>query len=178
MVDLGRKNDGKKHLRSGDQNESHFPLKLVGSLMPDWPVFIWLPSGVRPITAEGERSFFSANTPIPLVAVKDALYEVIEGIWPAIADNDIDSFSVAVAAVQRLPWKRSEISIYGEDVSGRLDFAQSLGVCAAGMSSLGPAIFLIAPDASLMKSAIKERYPFDQVMEWVLSNEGRQISYG
>jgi beta-ribofuranosylaminobenzene 5'-phosphate synthase len=160
-VDVGRERDNSLHGRSGDQ-KVFSPAKLLSRVeMPEWQLGVWIPTDASVLSAEQEEAFFLKNTPLSLESVKDVLYVVIEGVGGGVVDQSFEVFSRAIQKIQKLQWKSSEISLYGGSVRDRLDWISSKAI-TAGMSSLGPSIYLVSQNLDGVRELILNRYKDDE----------------
>jgi beta-ribofuranosylaminobenzene 5'-phosphate synthase len=62
---------------------------------------------------------------------------------PGIASRDLDLFGSSVNAVQRLGFKKIELSLQPAQVTGLLDVLRGAGAAGAGLSSFGPTVYAI-----------------------------------
>jgi len=62
---------------------------------------------------------------------------------PGIASRDLDLFGSSVNAVQRLGFKKVELSLQPRQVTGLLDLLRESGAAGAGLSSFGPTVYAI-----------------------------------
>jgi beta-ribofuranosylaminobenzene 5'-phosphate synthase len=62
---------------------------------------------------------------------------------PGIASRDLDLFGSSVNAVQRLGFKKIELSLQPAQVTGLLEVLREAGAAGAGLSSFGPAVYAV-----------------------------------
>jgi beta-ribofuranosylaminobenzene 5'-phosphate synthase len=109
---------------------------------PEWDIRIFLPQeegthGVR------ELQFFEDVCPIPRGEVEELSHVIIMKLLPSIAESEFGEFREAIRAIQDLGFKRREVDRQprSKELITKLN---ELG-CAAGLSSLGPAVYSISP---------------------------------
>jgi beta-ribofuranosylaminobenzene 5'-phosphate synthase len=113
-----------------------------------WLVGLFLPSSEVATSGTSEREFFEENTPIAREEVLDVLAAVYHGVLPAIATCDLSATAEALASIQRSGFKRREVLRHPATV-GLLTQLQSVANVAAGMSSMGPMVYVIAESADI-----------------------------
>ncbi len=62
---------------------------------------------------------------------------------PGIASHDISLFGSSVNAIQKIGFKKVELSLQPPQVIGLLDVLREAGAAGAGLSSFGPAVYAI-----------------------------------
>jgi beta-ribofuranosylaminobenzene 5'-phosphate synthase len=62
---------------------------------------------------------------------------------PGLVEHDLDLFGSSVNAVQGLGFKKVELSLQPQAITGLLSTVRGAGAAGAGMSSFGPAIYAI-----------------------------------
>lgn len=121
------------------------PPVLVRLRFPDaWRVHLFLPKGYR-YSGEREARFFEQNAPIGVQEVYEVLAAVYHGVVPAIAEGDLELLRMAVREVHRTGFKRRELDGQRPEVRDLVEELQEGLKLAAGMSSLGPLVYAIAP---------------------------------
>ena len=136
---------GGRYEPSSARKPEGVPPALVRLRFPDaWRVHLFLPRGYR-YSGEREVQFFRQNSPIGVREVHEVLAAVYHGIVPAIAEADLELLRVALREVHRTGFKRRELHGQGREVRELVEVLQSGRKLAAGMSSLGPLVYAIAP---------------------------------
>ena len=120
------------------------PLLARQAFPPHWEVHLFLPAAESCFGAE-ELMFFGKNTPIPGEEVRQVLAAVYHGIVPAFAEADLGALRGAVHEIHHVGFKRREVDGHGSAVRDLLQALYSETMVAAGMSSLGPLVYAIAP---------------------------------
>jgi beta-ribofuranosylaminobenzene 5'-phosphate synthase len=90
-----------------------------------------------------EVDIFKNRCPVPLEEVRELSHEVLMRMLPGIAGRDLDLFGSSINAVQRLGFKKVELSIQPRQVTGLLDVLREAGASGAGLSSFGPAVYAV-----------------------------------
>lgn len=110
---------------------------------PDWHIKIFLLDSVGAYGSD-EVTVFEEECPIPVDEVKDLTYIIIMKLLPSIIQGDYKLFRDAVNKIQFIGFKKSELERQPASQS-LVEELQDQGY-AAGMSSLGPAVFVISPE--------------------------------
>ncbi len=111
---------------------------------PQWTVHLFLPGGRR-YAGGDEIAFFQENTPIPGDEARQVLAAVYHGILPAFLTQDFTLLKRALLDVHATGFKRRELEGQAEDVRQLLQILNQQDDVAAGMSSMGPLVYAIAP---------------------------------
>lgn len=109
---------------------------------PDWHIKIFLPDSVGAYGSD-EVTVFEEECPIPVDEVKDLAYIIIMKLLPSIAQDDYKLFRESLNKIQFIGFKKRELERQPASQS-LVEELQELGY-AAGMSSVGPAVFVISP---------------------------------
>jgi beta-ribofuranosylaminobenzene 5'-phosphate synthase len=135
-------------------NDRSPSLKLGRWLMPSqWRVHL-LFSATRPsVPPEQEAEFFSLVTPTEHSETLTQLAALYHGIVPAALEEDLIRFAGALREFQSVGFKAREIAAQPEIVRATLEVLWSEGL-AAGLSSLGPTVFVISEDAGPRLAAL------------------------
>ncbi|WP_394617186.1 beta-ribofuranosylaminobenzene 5'-phosphate synthase family protein [Lentzea sp. JNUCC 0626] len=145
VVDAGQRG----HPVDGCYRPSHDPQDrppstTTGSwpIPADWRISLVIPE-LRPTVApDAEGGFFRSNTPVSSEDVLWQIAHLYHGMLPALAEADLPAFARSLAGYQRRGFKQAEIAAQPESVRQVIADAWELGL-AAGLSSLGPAVFLV-----------------------------------
>lgn len=109
---------------------------------PEWRALLLLPRERGP-AGETEREFFAQNTPIPADEALQTIAALYHGILPAIRTGDLELLAEALARIHSMGFKRREVAFRGPAVAALLGELQKRRL-AAGMSSMGPLVYVIA----------------------------------
>jgi beta-ribofuranosylaminobenzene 5'-phosphate synthase len=109
----------------------------------DWRILLAIPEVPAGASGKTEMDIFKNHCPVPLDEVRELSHEVLMRMLPAIASRDLDLFGSSINAVQRLGFKKVELSIQPPQVTGLLDVLQGAGAAGAGLSSFGPTLYAV-----------------------------------
>jgi beta-ribofuranosylaminobenzene 5'-phosphate synthase len=109
----------------------------------DWRILLAIPAVTAGASGDKETDIFQANCPVPLEEVRKLSHEVLMRMLPGIASRDLDLFGSSINAVQKLGFKKVELSIQPLEVTGLLDVLREAGAAGAGLSSFGPAVYAV-----------------------------------
>ncbi len=109
----------------------------------DWRILLAIPAVPAGASGDKETDIFRNNCPVPLEEVRELSHEVLMRMLPGIASRDLDLFGSSINAVQKLGFKKVELSIQPPEVAGLLDVLREAGAAGAGLSSFGPAVYAI-----------------------------------
>lgn len=99
----------------------------------------------RPMTGEEELKFFVENAPVPKVEALSTMAALYHGVLPAVLVEDYSALASALAEVHRLGFKARELGRWSPQLQTALAALSRAGF-AAGLSSVGPLIYVILPD--------------------------------
>ena len=146
VVDGGHRTKGEpRYGPSSAERATRVPPAVVRLRFPDaWRVHLFLPKGYR-YFGQREARFFQQNAPIGVQEVYEVLAAVYHGVVPAIAEADLELLRIAVQDLHRTGFKRRELDGQRREVRDLVEELQNGLKLAAGMSSLGPLVYAIAP---------------------------------
>jgi beta-ribofuranosylaminobenzene 5'-phosphate synthase len=144
--DAGHRTDtAKQLLPSGSTTVTGIPPVAARIPFPDtWRILVVLPAE-RPMTGEEEIKFFVENAPVPKVEALSTMAALYHGVLPAILLGDYSALASALAEVHRLGFKARELGRWSPQLRMALAALSKDGF-AAGLSSVGPLIYVILPD--------------------------------
>ena len=116
----------------------------------DWAVWLILTDTPR-IAGQDELAFFRSNTPLAQERV-GALALVSHGIAPAFADANLGQLGAALRSLHTTGFKAREVANQSPVVRQLLELCWSLPQLAAGLSSMGPLIYVITGHDGLPSS--------------------------
>lgn len=126
------------------------PLMLRIPFPKQWRVGLCLPEG-EPIAGPRERAFFEAASPVEANEVMRAMAVLYHGVLPAFRLRDLKALRAAISSVNATGFKALEINLRGVQVKNLLS-ALNEGGYAAGMSSLGPLVYVVFDESLLCES--------------------------
>lgn len=137
----GEKNDFRPSAAS--RGVSPPPVIARHDFPSDWRILLAIPEVPAGASGKMETDIFKNNCPVPLSEVRELSYEVLMRMLPGIASRDLDLFGSSVNAVQKLGFKKVELSIQPPQVTGLLEVLREAGAAGAGLSSFGPAVYAV-----------------------------------
>lgn len=179
IFDIGRKStDYILRPSSLSENRKNIPLLFTSLEMPEWDIGICLPKMIPPKSEEDEKDFFERICPIEDYQVNEILYHVIYGLLASVLEKDKETFCESVKKIQNCAWKKAERDIYGEELFKIESKLYEFGATTVGMSSLGPLLFFLSDNVSVVIEKMKKHYTDCLLIKTSASNKGRTIYYG
>jgi len=133
-------------LRPQDRGPS---LRLGRWRMPSrWVVRLIMCTNVPSVPPADEAKFFAAAAPTDPPDTLDQLAYVYHGIIPAAIEGDLDCFATSLRHFQSEGFKAREIDAQPDTVQATLRRLWAADF-AAGLSSLGPALFVVSEQATM-----------------------------
>jgi beta-ribofuranosylaminobenzene 5'-phosphate synthase len=143
--DIGHRLDtAKKLLPSGSSIVTGIP--PLGARIPfpgAWRVMLVLPSE-HPMTGLEEINFFVENAPVPRTEALSTMAALYHGVLPAMLLADYSALASALAEVHRTGFKGRELGRWNPQLQMAVTVLSDNGF-AAGLSSVGPLIYVILP---------------------------------
>ena len=102
---------------------------------------------------------FKNYTPIPREEVNEVSHQILMKVLPGILKGDLRCFGEGLKRIQRIGFKKIEISLQNQIVRDIITFLEKYGVKAYGMSSFGPSVIGITEsdtEAAKLKEAVEE----------------------
>ncbi|PKG32518.1 beta-ribofuranosylaminobenzene 5'-phosphate synthase [Methanoregula sp.] len=115
----------------------------------DWKILLAIPAVPAGASGGQEADIFRTRCPVPLDEVRALSHEVLMRMLPGLAGQDLDLFGSAINNVQELGFKKVELSLQPQAVTGLLPVLRGAGAAGAGMSSFGPAVYAFG-DTNMM----------------------------
>jgi beta-ribofuranosylaminobenzene 5'-phosphate synthase len=143
LWDAGRSVDEVNHLLpSGAKPAACAPLLMLRQAFPDvWRVALCLPSAELSHGVDEQR-FFEANAPIARTEALETMALLYHGVLPGFRLAHLEILATALTSLSKTGFKRIEIERCGKNVVCFLEDLWAKGY-AAGMSSMGPLIYVI-----------------------------------
>jgi beta-ribofuranosylaminobenzene 5'-phosphate synthase len=109
----------------------------------DWRILLAMPN--LPAGASGirETDVFKTYCPVPIDEVRTLCHEILMRMLPGIIEKDLDLFGSSVNTVQKLGFKKVELSLQPKQIPELIERMRSAGAACAGMSSFGPTVYAI-----------------------------------
>lgn len=178
VVELGRKNEGALHVPSSQaKGDIQKPLLFQQVPMPEWDIGVCIPSHIKALTEEEEKSFFMKTCPIPEAEAHKAMYHAVAGVYAAVMEADKPAFEQSIRVLQECGWKKAEREVHGRALSELEQQLYAMGATAVGMSSLGPSLFFFADDMDAVICKMQKAIPNCQFIKTRPVNSGRVINH-
>ena len=145
VIDGGHRSDPPRIYRPSSAGAPVRPPPLVArvAVPPGWSVSLILADGIRLSGAE-EAAVFEALTPVPDEEVRRTIALALVGLAASAATEDFPAFAHAIREMQSIGFKAREIATQPAPVRKLLRDLSDLPRCAAGMSSMGPLLFVVS----------------------------------
>jgi predicted sugar kinase len=105
------------------------------------------------------------HTPVARADVYEGLSTVYHGLAPAVLTENFPVFKDSMISLQQLGFKQLEIARQPPEVAESLAYMNRLDWLVAGMTSMGPLIFVISPysvpESERMFEALLDRMDAD-----------------
>jgi beta-ribofuranosylaminobenzene 5'-phosphate synthase len=176
ILDLGKKNDSTSHKPSSVQSFPDEPLLLKRINFPDWELGLILPPSKSLNHKEGEVKFFQAHTPISKEDAYESCYLSFFGAFASVMENDYEGFCLSITKIQKTYWKSKEIANQSKETINLLNRLQLTGTCYAGMSSMGPGLYILTDDPKLLFENLNLHSNYKYI-NLKACNSGRRISF-
>lgn len=129
-------------LPSGARPATSLPVLMLRLPFPtSWRVGLCLPSA-RLSHGSDERHFFEQNAPIARSDALETMALLYHGVLPAFRLECLELLASSLASISRTGFKRLEIERCGKNLIDLLESLRAKGY-AAGMSSMGPLVYVI-----------------------------------
>jgi len=119
------------------------PVLMHHAFPRDWRILLATPALPGGASGNREKEIFKTCCPVPVDDVRTLCHEVLMRMLPGILEQDLDLFGASVNTIQDLGFKKVEISLQPQNVTGLLDAMRAAGAAGAGMSSFGPTLYAI-----------------------------------
>lgn len=105
-----------------------------------WRFVLVIPNVKKGAYGDEEISIFQSHAPIPKEEVNEVSHQILMKVIPGIINEDLECFGEGLKRIQRIGFKKIEISLQHDIVKNVLYLFEEYGVKAFGMSSFGPSI--------------------------------------
>jgi beta-ribofuranosylaminobenzene 5'-phosphate synthase len=110
---------------------------------PDWRILLAIPDLPAGASGTKESDIFRTHCPVLVGEVRELCHEILMRMLPGIVEKDLDLFGSSVNAIQRLGFKKIELSLQPKQIPDLIERLRSSGAACAGMSSFGPTVYAI-----------------------------------
>lgn len=146
---------------------------------PDWGVLLVVPNA-RHISGEEETRLFQTRCPVPRESAERVCHELVMGILPALAEENLPAFGRSLESLQSVGWKRIEIEAQDEAVRDAIAWLRCRGFAGVAMSSWGPVVVGFTDSGALLAEAASELIESSRFSGSVIvtraSNRGAEIA--
>ncbi|MGV8175426.1 MAG: beta-ribofuranosylaminobenzene 5'-phosphate synthase [Methanothrix sp.] len=108
-----------------------------------WKIIVALPSVAAGAHGAREVDIFKQYCPLPAKEVHELCYQILVRMIPAVVEESLDDFGVAVNRVQEIGFKKIEVMLQHPVVHKLMGQMREAGAACAGLSSFGPAVYAI-----------------------------------
>jgi len=109
----------------------------------DWRILLAIPDLPSGASGVKESDIFRTRCPVPVEEVRMLCHEILMRMLPGIVEKDLDLFGSSVNAIQKLGFKKVELSLQPKQIPELIERLRSAGAACAGMSSFGPTVYAI-----------------------------------
>jgi len=162
--------DGGHDYGIGKEKEQFLPSSAAGSANPaltisryeipeNWRFVLIIPNVKPGAHGQDEVDIFKNYTPIPREEVNEVSHQILMKVLPGILKGDLRCFGEGLKRIQKIGFKKIEISLQNQIVRDIITFLEKYGVKAYGMSSFGPSVIGIMEsdtEAAKLKEAVEE----------------------
>jgi beta-ribofuranosylaminobenzene 5'-phosphate synthase len=120
------------------------PVILQSDLPESWKFLLAMPSLPKGAHGKRELDVFGAFCPVPKDEVAELCREIMVRMIPAVLEEDLESFGIAVNRVQELGFKKVEVGLQHPLIQSLMEEMRSAGAAGAGLSSFGPTVYAVA----------------------------------
>jgi len=107
---------------------------------PDWNIVVAIPDSQGVHDAQ-EVDIFKKVCPVPLSEVQEISHVILMQMLPALIEEDIESFGMAVNRFQTTGFKKREVELQPKPVIDIMEYMQDNGASGSGVSSFGPVVY-------------------------------------
>lgn len=119
------------------------PVIVHHNFPKDWRILLAMPDIPAGASGLKETDIFRTHCPVPVEEVRMLCHEILMRMLPGIVEKDLDLFGSSVNAIQKLGFKKVELSLQPEQIPKLIETMRSSGAACAGMSSFGPTVYAI-----------------------------------
>lgn len=123
---------------------------------PDWDIVLVLPD-LKGASSSKEVDIFKQFCPIPLHDVQELSHIILMQLLPALVEEDIATFGDAVNRIQDVGFKKHEVALQHPIIHEIMELCRNSGAYGAGMSSFGPAVYVLCDNAEQMKKSVTKK---------------------
>lgn len=130
------------------------PLLARYELPGEWRFALVTPRGEPGAHGQREVSLFREAFPLPAADTGEVCRRVLLGLMPGAAAGDLELLGRSLSALQRVGFKRREVSLQPEPVRELLRVMVEAGAAGAGLTSFGPTVYALTGDVARAESVL------------------------
>lgn len=153
---FGKGKDKEKFLPSSASSAPPAPVLVRYNLPEKWFFVVGVPNVGKGAHGAKEVKIFEKFCPIPRHEVEAICHLILMKILPSVVERDLSSFGEGLTEIQRLGFKKIEVSLQPPLVKELIDSMLKWGAAGAGMSSFGPAVFGVVEGRRAAESLLSE----------------------
>jgi len=139
--DFGKGKEKESFLPSSASITADPALTIMRYAIPEhWRFVLVIPNVKKGAYGDEEISIFQSHAPIPKEEVNEVSHQILMKVIPGIINEDLECFGEGLKRIQRIGFKKIEISLQHDIVKNVLSLFEEYGVKAFGMSSFGPSL--------------------------------------
>jgi len=137
---------------SSSRQPASIPPVMVKLRIPaGWKFLLLAVSGVKRIGGADEMRFFATNTPTPASEVFESIGIVYHDLATSVREARLDGVRRSLTALHQRGFKRRELHGQSGATKALFETCQRTGL-AAGLSSLGPVVYVIDDDEASLRT--------------------------
>jgi beta-ribofuranosylaminobenzene 5'-phosphate synthase len=157
LWDAGHPTSHTQRLAPSSAAEGHAmpPLMLRLPFPEEWKVALILPNCVG-ASGQGEKQFFERHLPTTRASALSTMAILYHGVLPAFAMHDLNALKAALMELHNIGFKAVEVDAHAVAARSVLGALHEQKLCA-GMSSMGPLIYVVVPSSDNTAHEMAER---------------------
>lgn len=181
--EFGMGKEKETFLPSSASNSADPALTILRYPIPEhWRFVIIIPNVKKGAYGDEEVSIFQKYAPIPREEVNEVSHQILMKILPGIIKQNLTCFGEGLKRIQKIGFKKIEISLQHEIVKNLLSFLENYGVKGYAMSSFGPSVIGITEsdsEAEELRNAVKKFLKPDNEHVYISrpNNTGAKIEF-
>jgi beta-ribofuranosylaminobenzene 5'-phosphate synthase len=149
---------------SGASKPSSIPPMMLRVPFPDsWKVVLVAPKGSN-VSGQDEIDFFRKNTPVDRREALETIACMYHGLLPSFVEVDYASLAESLKQLHAWAFKKAELALQPAISQAAVRKLHELGY-AAGVSSMGPLIYVIRPQEDLALESIRACFAEESINE-------------
>jgi beta-ribofuranosylaminobenzene 5'-phosphate synthase len=155
--DFGKGKEKETFLPSSASTTADPALTILRYPIPEnWRFVLVIPNVKKGAFGDEEVSIFQSHAPVPKGEVTEVSHQILMKIIPGLMKNDLQCFGEGLKCIQKIGFKKIEISLQHDIVKEFLNFFEEYGLKAYGMSSFGPSVIGIVESDEEANILLKE----------------------